>query len=75
MKILVVSYKKPSENILNQLFLNILSKKIKITFVTYESRVSTKYKTRTIKKKNSNISFFSVKNLSTLDTYKDLTNC
>jgi len=68
MKILVVSYKKPSENILNQLFLNILSKKIKITFVTYESRVSTKYKTRTIKKKNSNISFFSVKNLSTLDT-------
>ncbi len=67
MKILVVSYKKPSETVLSKLFLNNLSKKIQVLFVTYESKVSIKYETTKLKKINNNIRFFSAKNLSNLD--------
>ncbi len=74
MKILVISYKKPSEIVLKKLFLNNLTKKTKVTFVTYENYISSGYTTNKLKKKFFNIKFYSVKNLVDLKLIIDKFN-
>ena len=66
MKIIIISYKHPSEIVLKKLFLDDLSKNTQISFITYKSSLSRLYNATKIKKK-VNIKFYSVNNLSQLD--------
>ena len=70
MKILVISYKNPSNYVLKKTFVNSLKNKFKICFVTYESPISQIYSPDEIKKKYkvSNVNFFRINKISKLDT-------